>query len=615
MRKTNKGVKVSTDNGVFKKPPARDNQRGIRTQDVSRNAAVSDSDASPVPKRRKASAEEKSKQPSDSTKLSKKNRLESNKLGIQRREATKGDSKASDEAGPSTQRNPKESIKGTETVTARSPRRNIHPTEKGATLKTFQRLSTSGTSSSDGLSSPTVESARLAPIAKRGRNSAESESSQSGKEEESSTAAQASEVSNLSSPHSTSPTRSITRRSVSSIARNNSVDSPPSSAAVLQQLQSGKKDNRNQRKITRQRSASDSDQSSPHPQHSRKQNSKPSKASGSIAAQTAIHSAKSSSSGVDAESDASPPPRRHKKNDNVTTVTDVTSYNSRSRAKSEVSPASATRSGLVREAKPARKNSTFDTTASDSDSSPVPGKKPKRPVSQDSDSSQQSPRPIQSSEALRSVTDTDGLPTAAKAQPGKRGQRREVKGIEKLVKRAASPPMRVSRRSVSKSDLEATSQSSGNEPDLDVPRRTRRSVVESDSSGSLSMSKKENEKEIFQAQTKKKRAQEKPVTSDSSPSPARRPLRGHTSDVIQVMKKRTAEVLKSTSSDSNSSSPQASRKLVKSSDAVNKSTPTQPEKKTRTKMPNMESPISVPSRRSLRSQTETPSPRTRSGKK
>lgn len=567
--KKQKVADKSTADGTFKKPsgkPAR-----TRTRDQIRTASPSDSDKSPVPKRRKAANDVKEKESSNAKRTTR------GKVGDRVDEGhtkTRTNTVAQEQkSAVSVKRNLK-GINKDETEKRSSPKRHINPTEKGATLKTFQNI--------------TAASPTLTPPAKRMKKASRTAVSTSEAEIDISTLAQPSETSKADTPSKASPIGPSTRRSVS-LAGRNSVDSPPVSAASLRQ-------NKNRKNPPSLGNASEeqnhSEMVSPTAQVSHfKQGTKK--------AQRKSVSHLSPSSGPDLDSDSSPiiQHNRHvpKGTKTVPASLKSRSQNAGSKACPDVSPAVSTRSGRVRRVEVSPSStptaSQSENTATDSDSSPLPASLKQRRGGDKAVVS--SPKMVVVLKKLTSSRGSQNVP--------------QVKGIV---------PLKHTRRSVSQSDA-SDSQSDQFSPNI---RSTRRSNVHSDDENHSPMSAAELKQKLMKKNKGPAHINNTPdeQSPNSDQSPARRSLRGQVgkiSDVkLPVGKKRVVQELKSPSSDSptsNSTPPSHPSRGGRNCKAVPSE---QQGKKTRNKTSSIESPLTDSSRRSLRSQVETPSPRTRSGK-
>ncbi|KAK3911621.1 Condensin complex subunit 3 [Frankliniella fusca] len=490
-------------------------------------------------------------------------------------------------------------------------KRQISPTEKGLTLKTFQNISPpkSGESNAKSIASP-----RGTPPAKRMSKSLLGEVSRTAA---SSAEPEVSEASSISSKND-SPARPNTRRSLANRVDRDSEESPPVSAASLR-AKMGKMLNKSEMPTSTSLSAS---KSSDKPQ-----------VKDSTGKEKTLSSADSLTpvSGSDIATDSSSPlpPRDHPANRGTPkqlakkTITEPRT--TRSKTGSDESPLPHTRSGRINKnrASPQKplscsvqlSRANGQSSASDSESSLSPAKrKPLR-----SKSGQQSTKVTRlSSTEVESDVSPDKVSTM-------QNKLQKVKGINKLPERST----RITRNSItSQSGSEGTSQpldtsSSDQSPAL---RKSRQSSLPNEEN-ELSVDSPSSAAQLKNALLKKNHhktktsargiSDEKSEENNSAPSPARRSSRGQAVTVAMTgaSKKRP---LNSASSDGFESETSSSARKVNQgqtkSIAVTSSntTPTQPQKKSRTKAQGKESPI--PPRRSLRSTVETPSPRTRSGK-
>ncbi|KAJ1523750.1 hypothetical protein ONE63_001583 [Megalurothrips usitatus] len=578
VAKTHKGRKAKENgpNDVFKKPTTRARPARGRDREVTADSApASDGDASPVPKRRKASepdlrAASKSKTVENVKGLKKNNKPVSNSDGqSQGRHKTKETEKV---------------------VSERSPKRQINPTEKGATLKTFQNISPPKTQSPV---KPSLDLQSGTPPAKRVRKNEREDRI-------------------LAATSTSSPTRSSARRGVSMQSEAGSLDSPPASAAELKALMA-KKALKNMRKKgvpeePHKTVGSDVDSdASPVPTgrqtrtRARDSTSSPAAQAKSGSKSSQVSSAKSSKT-PGSDSDASPMPssrqtRTPKSSKTPGSDSDASPMPSsrqtriRARDSSTSSPAAQAKSGSKSSQVSSAKSS--KTPGSDSDASPMPPGRQTRTRARDSSTS--SPAQAKSGSKSSQVSSAKSSKT-----PG-----------------SDTMPARATRKSLLLSDSEDLS------PQPVGTSKASKSMKGSASSENDSQCSSSPMSAVDLANKLKREAKkaDKSAEKTGEPSSARRSLRGANNQGpeanSQVTKKRPAKVLKSASSDGFSSESPASGSRAsrgKTGEDSSQSTPTQPAKKTRTKVPGKGSPATLVPRRSLRTSNETPSPRTRTGK-
>lgn len=560
---------TSSVENTFKKPS--DKPLRTRTRDQLSNASSSDTDKSPLPKRRKPVNDQKEKESSNARRPTRGKvlgKVEDERVKVKKNRAVAQEQKSS--ATPVTDNN-----KGSgneKTARQSSPKRHIHPTEKGATLKTFQNIS--------------AASPGVTPPAKRMKKASHTEKSTGEAEMDTSTLALPSETSMAGTTRNSSLNRSGTRRSVSLTERRDSGDSPPVSASQLQR-------NKNRKAIpvsSKTAEKNNVEVSSPTVVRRLKQGAKKDR----VESVPTL----SPSSGPDIDSDSSPVPKRIrqvlKSTKIVQTAKNSQTQHSGLQSSPEVSPAVSTRSGRARKeeksASGTTKTSQSENTATDSDSSPLPDSKIKRVKGKGVVSS---PKMV--------VVQKKLTPSSSASSLGP-----QVKGIV---------PLATNRRSVSQSDV-SDSQSDQLSPNV---RFTRRSIVTSGDKTQSPLSAAELMRKGKPSASKTSTPGGQ--TSNSDESPARRSSRGQAGKIsdnkLPVANRKTALSSKSSTSESPHSdfTPPASKGgRTPKAMTSDKSATTPQEKKTTKKTPSIESPLSDVPRRSLRSQVETPSPRTRSGK-
>ncbi|XP_034233209.1 condensin complex subunit 3 [Thrips palmi] len=568
--KTQKNPVNSTTNDTFKKPakPSK-----TRTREQIRATSSSDADNSPVPKRRKAASKDEETE-SSTAKRPMRGAAEKNAEEVPKPVKARSTTLAQEQK--STPVSVKRNVKGVsknDTERRSSPKRQINPTEKGATLKTFQNIS--------------AVSPSRTPPAKRVKKAANVSILTTETEIDISTDVQPSETSSAGTSKMSPRSRPSTRRSMS-LPDRNSVDSPPASAAELQRNKTKKVDKISSKRVSEE--GNDSDK--PSPTRGRRLKQGPKQDQGKSVAPVALNS--------EADSDCSPVPKRVRqltqKSKTVQGNMKSKSPNDASKSSSDVSPALSTRSGRsgrVQESPSCgAKSSQSENTTTDSDSSPLPASKQKRARSK---SAASSPKVVVLMKEL----------TPSSLGSGKVPQ---VKGIV---------PLRNTRRSISQSET------SGGLSDQSSPnvRSTRRSTVRSEDESQSPLSAaslKERPKKNSKASVSKRPVE---LASSSDESPARRSLRGSAEKVLNpkgsAATKTTRAVMSPSSESPASISPQpafkvghTNRKTVQSDSPAS----VQQSKKIRKKTSDIESPMSDSPGRFLRSQVETPSPRTRSGK-
>lgn len=623
-------IKEREKEDVFKKPATNGKSMRSRTRNRGISAAPGDNDTSPVAKRKKADETQVDQiRKSRFTKSAKAKEVEGQ---LEAQSATSPLRLAQKTNSPTVTRNARNLRKENDTSSSiarniQSGKRQINPTEKGSTLKTFQNITPPTGKGSDALA---TVSPRLTPPSKRIRKSLPSEVSSTA---DSSTQAQTSEVSGSFSTSNDSPARPNTRRSIANRTDRDSLESPPVSAA---QLRSKMEKNANKgQKSTIDKKGLNSNGSSPCKSSSGESQIKNSNEKKKTPSSD-DSSTPTSCPEVDAVSSTIPKRNRNAKGDAKQSgkILDTQPRTTRSKTESDESPLRETqarqRSGrskigvsLPEPVSQGQSRSVSDSVPSDSDSSPAP----LPPNKQKKLKSQNAQENINKKTTSASSTDVESDISPVRMAPRQK-RREQVKGIEKLPERSmTSVPTRATRRSTtSQSDSEGTPQPSNTSYSDQSPALHSRALQKEDKgqspspSSAAQLKQKLLKKNVSKEGSSKVIPGEKSEESDSVPSPTTRSSRGKAAIVsvakTQPTKKRPAEALKSTSSEGldSDSSPSVSKVKQahsKSKGASNNSTPVHPEKKTRTKTPSIES---LPARRSLRSSVETPSPRTRSGK-